>query len=901
MRNALRSYAAILISIVFSLLTIPSLSGKNSNLINSKSISLQERPVPKKPANIKLAAGLLSYPIIVKFKEGSEVRLRNNKLMTKDSHIDESISNLLAPYENGQIKRLFSKAENELKRYKYRYESSSAHEMADLNLYYKIEIKGNGEAEDIINQLNQMDVVEIAYPAPSLELAGDIDPPTPDYKSFQDYLATAPGGIDALYSDTLPGGDGTNVKIIDIELNWNTTHEDLEQLSGAAIVAGFGNTDHGTAVAGIMAASDNNYGMTGICHAADIGLISVSSISLSEALIIAVDSLERGDIILIELQAPGPHYNFQSRSDQLGYVCMEYWQDIFDLIRYAWVKGIIVVEAAGNGAENFDDPLLYDQLFDTTYRNSHAILVGAGAPPSGAYGTDRSRLSFSNYGTRVNLQGHGNGVHSTGYGDIFNGNGDLNQYYTGEFGGTSAASPIIVGALACLQGRYKELYNVPLAADIARNILVATGSPQQENMLQHIGPRPNLAAAIPALPPPSLYIDPIFFDTTLAANEILNLPLWIYNRSPYFAIDYSINGNDSSMSMEIDNWLDVTPSSGIIPALDSILLTVTIDATIIPAGFDPYKGQIEISWNQFGMPLDSVEIIPVFLNVTCLPDTLFSIKSSKESGGPSYNWIDITSVGYLIPKAAYYNKFTQLWILDDGTAGPFTFRFNFPFYDSSYNACYVGINGAISLTDTNVNIVGYFDGVDIPGHPFQTIIAPFWNDLTIEDHGNIYYYVNPRNDTAIFEWYRVGNFYSATDTLTTFEIIITKYGDITFQYESVGVTHLADSATIGVGAHDCLGTSYFDYGIPPENNVSNLEAILFDQRLTKMAGDCNYSGNINLLDVSYIINYRYKGGPAPIPMQSGDTNCDDKVNLSDVSYIINYLYRSGPDPCSFTF
>jgi hypothetical protein len=65
-------------------------------------------------------------------------------------------------------------------------------------------------------------------------------------------------------------------------------------------------------------------------------------------------------------------------------------------------------------------------------------------------------------------------------------------------------------------------------------------------------------------------------------------------------------------------------------------------------------------------------------------------------------------------------------------------------------------------------------------------------------------------------------------------------------------------------------------------------------------GDANNTGNFNLLDVSYIINYLYRGGPAPIPYAkcSADPNCDCKINLLDVSYIINNLYRGGPAPCS---
>jgi Tol biopolymer transport system component len=69
--------------------------------------------------------------------------------------------------------------------------------------------------------------------------------------------------------------------------------------------------------------------------------------------------------------------------------------------------------------------------------------------------------------------------------------------------------------------------------------------------------------------------------------------------------------------------------------------------------------------------------------------------------------------------------------------------------------------------------------------------------------------------------------------------------------------------------------------------------------ISTICGDADGNGKINLLDVSYIISYLYRGGPKPEPIKSADVDNSDKVNLLDVSYIISYLYRSGPKPvCS---
>ncbi len=179
------------------------------------------------------------------------------------------------------------------------------------------------------------------------------------------------------------------------------------------------------------------------------------------------------------------------------------------------LKGQIVVEAAGNGFQNLDDPI-YDTRptgFPTSWRNpfnpsnpsSGAVVVGAGAPPPNTHGADwgpdRSRLDFSNYGRRVDVQGWGREVTTTGYGDL---QGGLNEdlWYTDHFSGTSSASPVVVGALAGTQGVLRARGHIRMTSEQARALLRATGSPQQDAPTrpasERIGNRPNLRELIPA-------------------------------------------------------------------------------------------------------------------------------------------------------------------------------------------------------------------------------------------------------------------------------------------------------------------------------------------------------------------------------------------------------------------
>jgi len=71
-------------------------------------------------------------------------------------------------------------------------------------------------------------------------------------------------------------------------------------------------------------------------------------------------------------------------------------------------------------------------------------------------------------------------------------------------------------------------------------------------------------------------------------------------------------------------------------------------------------------------------------------------------------------------------------------------------------------------------------------------------------------------------------------------------------------------------------------------------------RIILQRGDANFSGNMGVQDITYLINYLYKGGPAPMPVFSaGDMTCDGLVNIMDVTAIIRYLYQGGANsPCN---
>jgi serine protease len=305
------------------------------------------------------------------------------------------------------------------------------------------------------------------------------------YQELQGYLTDAPLGVSALSMRHIPGQRGAGVTVVDIEGAWLWDHEDLP-----APVADLGThvdleawRHHGTAVLGEIRGHENAYGVTGITPDCNVGASSVGGIGTAAALAAALEVLQAGDIILIELHAPGP-LSDPENTGQYGYMPMEYWQDVFDVIKLATSRGVIVCEAAGNGFQNLDNPL-YQDLFDRSVRDSGAIMCGA------TEGSELHAADFSNHGQRVDLNGWGLFVTTCGYGDLA-GTEEV-EFYTQQFSGTSSASPIVTASVASLQGMVRELHGFDLDARLARDLLNQTGTPMDYGNL--IGKRPDLAAA----------------------------------------------------------------------------------------------------------------------------------------------------------------------------------------------------------------------------------------------------------------------------------------------------------------------------------------------------------------------------------------------------------------------
>ncbi len=461
--------------------------------------------------------GFSSDIIQVKFKQGTNVHPPSRPLP----------ADLLNPV--GRITRLFTLSEQEIDGLRAMGAQVSRNPLPDLNLWFQIILKPGADAATFVEKLRRLDSVETAELAP---LAAPPPATTPDFTANQGYLGPAPGGIDAIFSATIPGGKGNSIKLYDVEYNWNQTHEDLSKANGVALLLNPGdsnappgyngcpapcdrlNREHGTAVLGEVIADNDSKGVTGISWEAGVGLAPANTTNLgynvANAILLSVANGRPGDVILIEQQV-----NVCNLPDG-NYGPFEWVQSVFDAIRTAVANRITVVETAGNGGVNLDQAAC-GTTFNRTVRDSGAILVGAGGSPGVL---DRQRLSFSCYGDRVDVQGWGEHVMTAGYGEFYknpDAPADPNFWYDNMFSGTSSAGPIVAGATVNLQGIAKNRFGVPLSPVQIRQLLVQTGSPQLGNTAEHIGPRPDLRAAIAVIPRPTSH--PSFFNGEIALQN----------------------------------------------------------------------------------------------------------------------------------------------------------------------------------------------------------------------------------------------------------------------------------------------------------------------------------------------------------------------------------------------
>lgn len=164
----------------------------------------------------------------------------------------------------------------------------------------------------------------------------------------------------------------------------------------------------------------------------------------------------------------------------------------------------------------------------------------------------------------------------------------------------------------------------------------------------------------------------------------------------------------------------------------------------------------------------------------------------------AYNWVDISGTG------------TDLGMVCDDCEAQITLPFAFGFYGTPYTTMWVGTNGAMSFTDSNID----YDNQCLPATNQTTLIAPFQDDLDTYS-GAVYWEVqgSAPNRQVIVQWHNINHLYMIGST--TFQAILYEGSNrILFQYQDVdfvdGYEYLDNgaSATVGVQRDSTMASQY---------------------------------------------------------------------------------------------
>jgi serine protease len=477
---------------------IPAADIVGSQLVTSVPV-LSKIPVPEQ--NNRL--------VYVKLTDASGIRLRSGKFVetrsaqsaggassTASAPSVLQLESIMSGAKPIKLEKIFKTDEVRLDADQIALSTKSGKKLSNLNTWLQLELADNQSAEQTITSLKALDSVETAYLAPTI-----VDAASPDLVPSIGYQVPALDGLDVRYSLTsgIAGARGQKVKVIDIERGWNLDHEDLTKLKDPAATIGAPSTDlnndHGTAVTGVLFAGDNGFGVTGMVPDAQPGLIVATGPQDYE---LARQNLSPGDVIV---QPQGIQY-FNPDGTPGGSVPLEHDQAWYDAISTAVAAGIIVVEPAGNGGQNFDTNPDFANTVGTPGRpNSGAIIVGAGYSKHANcdFGYPTRGSTGANSGSRLDVQGPGVCVTTTGYGDATPG-AAKNSSYTYTFNGTSSASAVIGGAAAILSSAFEAQNGRPATPQEVKDLLKYQASPQDTTSpvlpTTNIGPLPNLKAGL---------------------------------------------------------------------------------------------------------------------------------------------------------------------------------------------------------------------------------------------------------------------------------------------------------------------------------------------------------------------------------------------------------------------
>ena len=991
--------------------------------------------------------------IEIMFIQESRVRMRRGTPTDLAGNALEDVNKVLGQVRGPVWMRICGVPEAKFDEIHARGEANTGQTLYNLNNIYRLKIDKGQDIWQISADLEALPGIMLARPVPkpmALPYPTNYQP----QQNYEDPASSTPTGIDAEYAWTQTGGTGSGITVCDLEYGWNTSHQDLTKLALAgcqinpnAIYLPTGETDdHGTAVTGVLSSDNNGWGTTGICYGANLKTCGTYYYDPGYGYVVwnvpgaigyAIAALSAGDVILLEQQwdysDPGTaHYDFIPIEWWLNYHPNDQSNNgVYVAIQNAIAVGIHVVEAGGNGGAPHTYVGINTEALNW-YGNSGAIIVGAGGaypggtPPAGYPEDDLEKINFSSYGPRFDLQGWGENVVTCGYNDLHSSEGkDL--WYTSRFAGTSSASPIVAGAIACVMsyGQTQGWSVSTLTPSFVRNLLVNTGTPQITPPTGHIGPRPDLLAAFQQLAQwadvsasphnddgkgcgvawgdydgdgdPDIYIANyaghtnnklLRNDGASTFTDVTSGPLG--DASFGQGVAWADYDNDGDLDLYLGNTggnqankLFRNDGGGVFT--DASTSPVNDIGNTVGLAWGDYNndGYVDIYVNNGGLNhLFHNDGDGTFTDVTSSPIDqggngtgvawgdydndgdldLYQCNSGfgwqnhlfRNDGGGTFTDVTtaplaVTTVGpYAVSRGAAWGDYDNdgdldlyvttwagsLWnrlFRNDG-GGAFTDVTTSPLDDNGYGAGVAwgdydndgDLDIFVANGGTEGNKLFRNDGGAFTDATVSPLDCPgnFCYGAAFADHdgdGDLDLYITDdeyqnnklfrNNIGSANHWLHIKLIGTVSNAAAIgARVKITTGAGIQIREVSGGSGYCSQNSLIvefGLGSYTTVDQIEVTW---PSGIVQTVGSTAADQKITITEsddvcdcepGEVDETPPINILDIVYLINHKYKGGAAPAPyaLCNGDPNCDCTINILDIVHLINYKYKGGTAPC----
>jgi len=326
-------------------------------------------------------------------------------------------------------------------------------------------------------------------------------------------------------------------------------------------------------------------------------------------------------------------------------------------------------------------------------------------------------------------------------------------------------------------------------------------------------------------------------------------------------------------------------------------------------------------WDFVGNPLDDISVVddpdaPVFDNA--VGDQKFAFTNNQTgvyfpSGGTLTGNVDIICRAYdyindydhkLTPHGIEYRIDDEAWktgFCFTGRIGP---------YENIYS-----ITDVIYRDDATCNSQADYDIRDyfftVTNSDGDSVIetsdpAYSWKTADYNNGAHVVYmraWDVAGNSTIDSMTAEVENYFQLAGTVTLDDVVPQPLNGITIAISPDGQSDTTDQS--GDFSFDAVGGGVETISVSCPGFVTVDTAVMMNTNNTiavalspggYIDGDASGEGDINIGDAIYIINYVFKGGPAPFPYASGDANCDGTTNLADAVYLISYIFKGGPAP-----